>query len=83
MEFLSLFFWKSFVSASYCEPCETCFARSINLPGLHTRSARKLRIEVDPPAMFQGDGELLGSSPVEIEIVPRAMRFLAPRAAAR
>ena len=55
---------------------------SINLPGLRTRSARKLRIEVDPPATFQGDGELLGSSPVEIEIVPRAMRFLAPRAAA-
>jgi len=56
---------------------------SINLPGLHTRSARKLRIEVDPPATFQGDGELLGSTPVEIEIVPRATRFLAPRAAAR
>ena len=56
---------------------------SINLPGLRTRSARKLRIEVDPPATFQGDGELLGSSPVEIEIVPRAIRFLAPRAASR
>jgi len=56
---------------------------SINLPGLHTRSVRKLRIEVDPPATFQGDGELLGSSPVEIEIVPRAMRFLAPRTGTR
>jgi len=55
---------------------------SINLPGLHIRNARKLRIEVDPPVTFHGDGELLGSSPVEIEIVPRAMQFLAPRAAA-
>jgi len=55
----------------------------INLPGLHIRRARRLRIEVDPPATFHGDGELLGSSPVEIEIVPRAMRFLAPKAAAR
>jgi diacylglycerol kinase (ATP) len=56
---------------------------SINLPGLQIRRARKLRIEVDPPATFHGDGELLGSSPVEIEIVPRAMRFLAPKAGAR
>jgi len=56
---------------------------SINLPGLQIRHARKLRIEVDPPVIFHGDGELLGNSPVEIEVVPRAMRFLAPRAAAR
>ena len=56
---------------------------SINLPGLHIRSVWKLRIEVDPPATFHGDGELLGSSPVDIEVVPRATRFLAPRVAAR
>jgi len=59
------------------------FQGSINLPGLQIRHARKLRIEVDPPVIFHGDGELLGNSPVEIEVVPRAMRFLAPRAAAR
>jgi diacylglycerol kinase family enzyme len=28
--------------------------------------------------MFHGDGEILGPTPVEIEIVPQAVRVLAP-----
>jgi diacylglycerol kinase (ATP) len=32
----------------------------------------------DRPALFHGDGEILGATPVEIEVVPRAMRVLVP-----
>jgi diacylglycerol kinase (ATP) len=38
----------------------------------------KVRLTTLNPSVFQGDGEILGSTPVEIELVPRAIRVLAP-----
>ena len=40
--------------------------------------ASKVRITTPTPSVFHGDGEILGSTPVEIEVVPRAVRILAP-----
>ncbi len=40
---------------------------------------RRIRIETRTPAKFHGDGEILGWTPVEIEVVPRAIRMLCPR----
>ncbi len=37
-----------------------------------------IRIETDPPCRFHGDGEILGMTPVEVSIVPRAIRVLRP-----
>src|SRR5229473_2835027 len=39
---------------------------------------RKVRLTTQKPTVFHGDGEILGSTPVEIEVVPRALRVLAP-----
>ncbi|HTQ59709.1 MAG TPA: diacylglycerol kinase family protein [Candidatus Solibacter sp.] len=39
---------------------------------------RSMRITTDRPCMFHGDGEILGPTPVEIEVMPQAMRVLAP-----
>ncbi|MGC1616687.1 MAG: diacylglycerol kinase family protein [Candidatus Acidiferrum sp.] len=36
------------------------------------------RLSTDRPCMFHGDGEILGPTPVEIEIVPHAVQVLAP-----
>jgi diacylglycerol kinase (ATP) len=52
---------------------------ALNLPALRTRQFRKMRLETEAPAYFQGDGELLGPTPVEIEVVPGAVKFLAPK----
>jgi diacylglycerol kinase family enzyme len=30
------------------------------------------------PSLFHGDGEILGITPLEIEVVPRAVQVLAP-----
>ena len=38
----------------------------------------KVRLTTRKPSLFHGDGEILGSTPVEIEVVPRAVRVLAP-----
>jgi len=37
---------------------------------------RRVRIETDPPRSFHGDGEILGMTPVEISVVPRAFWVL-------
>jgi diacylglycerol kinase (ATP) len=41
-------------------------------------SASRVRLTTDRPCSFHGDGEILGPAPVEIEVVPRAVRVLAP-----
>jgi diacylglycerol kinase (ATP) len=41
------------------------------------RSA-KIRLTAQKESSFQGDGELLGKTPVEIEVVHKALRVLAP-----
>lgn len=40
--------------------------------------AQSVKISTDRPRLFHGDGEILGPTPVEIEVVPRAVRVLAP-----
>jgi diacylglycerol kinase (ATP) len=44
------------------------------------RSGRQIRLEADPPQQVQADGELVGVTPVDIEVVPLAALFLVPRA---
>jgi diacylglycerol kinase (ATP) len=38
----------------------------------------KVRLTTGKPRLFHGDGEILGTTPVEIEVLPRAVRVLAP-----
>jgi len=50
---------------------------------LKTHRARRwrtdyVRIETDRPCSFHGDGEILGSTPVEIYVAPRACRVVRP-----
>ena len=39
----------------------------------------RVRIETDRPRSFHGDGEILGNTPVEVNVVPNAVRILRPR----
>jgi len=39
---------------------------------------KRVRLTTGRPCMFHGDGEILGPAPVEIEVVARAVRVLAP-----
>jgi diacylglycerol kinase family enzyme len=40
---------------------------------------KQIRIESDPPQPVHIDGEIVGTTPVEIDILPQAIRVLAPR----
>lgn len=50
------------------------------LPERHVKrvSVSRVRLAADRPCLFHGDGEILGPAPVEVEVVPRAVRVLAP-----
>jgi diacylglycerol kinase (ATP) len=40
--------------------------------------AQHVRLTTDRPSLFHGDGEILGLTPVEIEVIPQAIQVLAP-----
>jgi diacylglycerol kinase (ATP) len=44
------------------------------------RSGRQIRIEADPRQEVEADGELVGTTPLEVEVVPLGALFLVPRA---
>jgi diacylglycerol kinase (ATP) len=45
---------------------------------VHRFRCRRVRLQTERPAKVHGDGELLGESPAEFEIVPGAIRVMAP-----
>jgi diacylglycerol kinase (ATP) len=45
---------------------------------VHRVSATRVRLSADRDCLFHGDGEILGPAPVEIEVLPKAVRVLAP-----
>lgn len=48
-----------------------------SVPQVEMRRARRIRIEADAPLVAYADGERIGPLPVEIELVPGALRVLA------
>jgi diacylglycerol kinase (ATP) len=55
------------------------FSGKLDIPQLSRFTVRRVRIETEPAALFHGDGEILGSTPVEIEVMPAALTVLAPK----
>lgn len=50
----------------------------LTTPRVHRFPVQQVSIQTDRPCLFHGDGEILGSTPVEISVVPRAVRVLRP-----
>jgi len=46
---------------------------------IHRHRVTRARIETEPPCAFHADGEIVGMTPVEIAVVPQAMRVWRPR----
>jgi diacylglycerol kinase (ATP) len=53
-----------------------------SLPESHIRRARANQVvfSSDRPCLFHGEGVLFGPTPVEIDVLPRAIKILAPQA---
>ena len=50
----------------------------LRTPHVKRWQTHKVRLITLKPALFHGDGEILGSTPLEIELVPGAVQVLAP-----
>ena len=50
----------------------------LRTPRVKRMRVRAVKFATDRPCMFHGDGEILGPTPVEIEVMPQAIRVLAP-----
>ena len=47
-------------------------------PGMRYRRGSRIRIETDPPCEAQADGELIGMTPLDIQVEPLSVRLLVP-----
>ena len=56
------------------------FGAHYRLPWVKTARASRLSLDSVPQALIQADGELIGNTPVEIEIIPGAFSFAAKAA---
>lgn len=50
----------------------------IHTRGMQRHSIKRARIETTPPCVFQADGEIIGQTPVEVTVVPKATRVWHP-----
>jgi diacylglycerol kinase (ATP) len=50
----------------------------LRTPQVHRMRVQEVKFTTDRPCMFHGDGEILGPTPAVIEVVPQAVRVLAP-----
>lgn len=53
--------------------------KAVNVPHTTTLRGRSIRVEVEPPARWQADGDPQGTSPVEISLKPASLRAIVPR----
>ena len=58
------------------------FGRHLNHPRVSAAYASHIKINADPPADVEAEGELEGTTPLNVTIIPRALRIAAPSLAA-
>ena len=51
---------------------------NLHFEEVHRFRCRRVRLETERPARVHGDGESLGESPAEFEVIPGAVRVMAP-----
>jgi len=51
--------------------------RHTSHPEVELFRAKRLRLETDPPSLLTPDGETLGTTPIEVEVLPGKLQFLA------
>lgn len=57
---------------------QVCRGRRMSHPKLRYFTARTVAVESDPPLEVAADGELIGHTPAQMEVVPQALKLLIP-----
>jgi YegS/Rv2252/BmrU family lipid kinase len=71
-------FWTKLLMFSVMRPEDEIRQDLDNMTLSHQWKARKIRIEADPPMKINLDGEIIGETPSEIEVVPAAFEVIVP-----
>jgi diacylglycerol kinase family enzyme len=50
----------------------------MRIPEVKRIRAKRVKLITDRRCMFHADGEIIGPAPVEIDVLPHAVRMLAP-----
>lgn len=76
---LTTLFVKNLSAAQVCSVVPRLLLRG-DLPESYIRrvSAPRVRLRTDRECVFHGDGEIIGPTPVEVEVMPNLLRVLAP-----
>ncbi len=53
--------------------------RYLDDPEIIHRQVRRMEVRTEEPVSVQADGDPIGTTPIEIEVLPRALRIVAPR----
>jgi diacylglycerol kinase (ATP) len=51
---------------------------AVDVPYVRKLSGRSIRVDVDPPARWQADGDAQGMSPVDVSLRPASLRVIVP-----
>lgn len=70
--------WTRLLTFSVARPAEEIRRDLQDIKLRYHWQARRIRIEADPPQKLNIDGEIIGETPAEVEVVPQAMRVLVP-----
>ena len=57
---------------------QVCRGRRMSHPKLRYLTARTVTVEADPPLEVEADGELIGHTPAQLEVMPQALKILIP-----
>ena len=71
-------FWTKLLTFSVLRPDEEIREDLDDLTLSYQWQARKIKIEADPPMKINLDGEIIGETPSEIEVVPAAFDVIVP-----
>ena len=64
---------------SFRQTLQTLTGRHVECREVEYYRTRRLRLESDPPVPVQLDGDVGGMTPLDISVVPKALRVVLPR----
>ena len=77
--YLDVLVWRDRDLASLSSIAAGILDRETDNEAFHHWRAKEIFIQTDPPQSIQGDGEIWGTTPISIKVLPETMHVLVPK----